>query len=334
MAATTAAWQQSIDLTCGTPRLLATGRHSDFEIKCGHHTFHAHKAILSASFDYFDRLCDSGFKEGQTSSVNLEDAPSLVARLITFAYTSTYHTASLNSESSRIEQFATIDDTFAERSDEEVQWVDRAVLHIQMYALADKYGAASLKHQCRQRFLMAYYEDDEYDSKTFPGHSELSPGRVTSEQEMEDAVDRDNRIRKRYGRVEDCFDDGSWKACCFPIELAYSTTPAHDRGLRDIVLDSLWAGLNNLDHDKVIEVPGMRDLISKIPQLSYDLAVNPRTGVDAKCIHCGLEREGNLGWRCKHDKMNTCTELDCLLKFERDSFCWNCSYLGTLKIKA
>lgn len=216
MAATTAAWQQSIDLTCGTPRLLATGRHSDFEIKCGHHTFHAHKAILSASFDYFDRLCDSGFKEGQTSSVNLEDAPSLVARLITFAYTSTYHTASLNSESSRIEQFATIDDTFAERSDEEVQWVDRAVLHIQMYALADKYGAASLKHQCRQRFLMAYYEDDEYDSKTFPGHSELNPGRVTSEQEMEDAVDRDNRIRKRYGRVEDCFDDGSWKACCFP----------------------------------------------------------------------------------------------------------------------
>ena len=334
MAYATAPWQQPVDFTTGIAKMLATGWHSDFEIKCGHHTFGTHKVILSAASDFFDRLCDSNFQEGQTSSVNLEDDPALVARLIVFAYTTTYPTASLTSDGLKVDQFAGVDDdSFAEREETDLKWLDRAILHSRMYALADKYGATSLKQHSRQRFFISYAESDEYDSDKFPGDFKLDIDIVESNQSVEGAVDSDSSMSDEEEDIEDWPGTSAWKDSCRVIALVYSTTPVHDRGLRDIVLDSLWAVLDMSHRAMVIDVPGVRKLISDHPQLAYDLAVNPRRGVDTICEHCGREIKANLGFCCAHGKTNSCTDEDCQLLFKRESFCYRCYHLGTIRLR-
>ena len=55
-----------------------------------------------------------------------------------FAYTSTYHTASLRCGTQATDQFAMVKDPFAEGDDEALIWAKRAGLNSSMYALADK----------------------------------------------------------------------------------------------------------------------------------------------------------------------------------------------------
>ena len=91
-------WLYEQPTLSGFIKLLVSGRHTDVNILCRGHTFKVHKTVLSAASTFFDRVCDSQFQEGQTSTITLDDdEPALMARMIIFAYTSTYYTDSLNS---------------------------------------------------------------------------------------------------------------------------------------------------------------------------------------------------------------------------------------------
>ena len=100
-------WLYEQTALSGFIKLLVSGRHTDVDIVCRGHTFNVHKTVLSAASTFFDRACDSQFQEGQTSTITLDDdEPALVARMIIFAYTSTYHTDSLNSARLEVSLFS------------------------------------------------------------------------------------------------------------------------------------------------------------------------------------------------------------------------------------
>lgn len=205
-----------------------------------------------------------------------------------------------------------------------MRWADRCELHVHMYALADKYGAPSLKQQARQRFLLSFYDVDEYDIAAWP-----CPHGANANDG--DDVGKDDS--------SDFFEgEGIWKSYLNIIRMVYNTTPQDDKGLRDIMLEFLQSRLHSKASEEVIEVHGLRQLIAETADLSYDLATNYPVGRMVKCNHCQFKFLWKLTWRCQHGHANQCYEYDeeapeaCDRKFKKESFCWKCQHLGTLEM--
>ena len=120
-------------------------------------------------------------------------------------------------------------------------------------------------------------------------------------------------------------DDVSWNATLDLIRLIYTTTtPSHDRGLQDMVLDHFWDCIHSEDRDKVMEVDGLRDLMLEVPGLSFDLATAPLTAMKTACCRCGWRGATTQAWHCGHSRVDKCMDADCKLRFEQNSFCWKC----------
>lgn len=202
-----------------------------------------------------------------------------------------------------------------------MRWADRCELHVHMYALADKYGAFSLKQQVRQRFLIAFYDVDEYDSTAWPCPHDANAN------SGEDVGKDDSNAFFEGG--------GIWKSYLNLIRLIYTTTPFEDTGLRGIILEFLQSRLHSEACAEVIQVTGLELLIAESSDLSYALATNYPTGKTVKCGHCGFKFLWKLAWRCQHGGVNRCDQyaearVVCKQKFKEDSFCWKCQQLGTL----
>jgi len=110
--------------------LLISGKYSDFQIVCGAEVWKVHKAIICARSEYFERVCDSNFKEAAEGSITLEgEHPDLVNQMIHWLYTYKY-----------------IYDSHSEISPQ------RLINHVEMYMLADKYDLRHLKSETRWAF--------------------------------------------------------------------------------------------------------------------------------------------------------------------------------------
>ena len=292
-------------------RLLATSRHADFEVVCKGHVFRVHKAILAAASGYYDRLCDSGFIEGSAARSTLDEDPAIVARMLIFAYTQTYHTEALQADKMENAQFKAIKDPYGDQSfnEKSFDWETRARLHAMLYALSDKYELISLKHQARQRFLIAFSEVDEYSNI------------------CDDVV---NDV-KGYWPEE---YKSSWAKNAAVCQVVYETTPHNDRGLRDMLVDYIlsWIREDELkdlcEANAVLSSTEMMQVIAETRDLAFDLAIMRHSIRQHACEICKEEIDC-LASRCGCGKYDTCTEDGCLRQAQIGSFCCSCKRLGT-----
>lgn len=112
-------------------------RYSDFTIVCGSNIYRVHRAILCPQSGFFERLCQSNFKEAAERRVELhEDDSNMVRRMVEFLYTGNY-TVDAESEVSSIKE-----DTEEKQQDNPLWPFD---LHVKMYILGDKYVMRDLK---------------------------------------------------------------------------------------------------------------------------------------------------------------------------------------------
>ena len=173
-----------------------------------------------------------------------------------------------------------------------------------MYAIADKYDLTELKSQTRQRFLISFYDRDEY------GSSCCEKG----EQEA----------------VQDP-DATTWLETAVVTKLVYSTTPCSDRGLRDIVLEFLTRYLHTpTDSTSAFESRELMELIAETHDLAVDLATRSQTSLRYECTYCE-SRQGHLTWRFQCGKVDSCKEAACVNIAKEQSFCGDCGRLGTLE---
>lgn len=261
-----------------------------------------HKVLLCAVSGFFDRLCDSQFQESKTAQVSLpEDEPALIARMIIFAYTLAYHTGSIQSPKPEHEQFKNILDPYGDKptDNQSYDWTTRSKLHIRMYALADKYEIASLKQQSRQRFVFAFTGLDEYQPNAF--------------------------CNQQFDHVEEPlvqYQDRQLELAQM-LRFIYSSTPEHDRGLRDIVLHQLLYAHRDRKIDWPLKSKELLAAISETHQLALDLAIRRFSSFLYKCDICH-ERSYPLEWRCDCGGVDDCTRVHCIEARKRSLLCIYC----------
>ncbi|KAJ6256853.1 hypothetical protein Dda_8722 [Drechslerella dactyloides] len=73
-------------------KLLESGKYSDFKIKCGSKEWLVHRAIICPQSEFFTRICDSNFKEGVNSELDLSaDDPDHIEQMLHFLYSGQYN---------------------------------------------------------------------------------------------------------------------------------------------------------------------------------------------------------------------------------------------------
>ncbi|KAK6347327.1 hypothetical protein TWF696_007397 [Orbilia brochopaga] len=71
--------------------LLQSGRYSDLKIRCGSKEWLVHRAIICPQSEYFTAICDSNFKEGISSEIDLStNNIDHVEQMLKFLYTGSY----------------------------------------------------------------------------------------------------------------------------------------------------------------------------------------------------------------------------------------------------
>ena len=279
-------------------RFLASERLTDIEIICGSYKFKAHKLVLAMASGFFNALSDSAFIEGQTSTVRLdEEQPALVARLLLFAYTSSYPTTPISDQP--VPQFKMLPEPPINEDGRATEWTFRANIHVHMYQLADKYDMPLMKAQARKRFLIAFYGKDEY-------HPDF----------------------EIFGTaVETCH----WSTKADMISYVYTQAPSVDRELRDIVSHYYIRRMNTTkDYRSLMESTAMRDLVINTPDFATDVALCTDTTMVHMCESCDLKKKPFLAWRCECGKVDSCESEGCRRKAKEATFCIDCCGIGCL----
>ena len=109
------------------------GKFSDFTILCNGKEYHVHRCFVAPQSKYFERACTGMFKEGAECKIDLkEDLTSMVDRMIYYFYDFDYYSGS---DSTKMTETAL-----------------SVLVHIQMYAIADKYDVPGLKTLALEKF--------------------------------------------------------------------------------------------------------------------------------------------------------------------------------------
>ena len=169
-----------------------------------------------------------------------------------------------------------------------------------MYAAGRKYGIDQLSDCAQFHFLDIMYRDSN-DVKHQP--SKLAPGTWGSRLQF---TEHNARI----------------------IRLVYATTPATDRGLRDVVV---------YDMHNVLEHPYEGDhvaiqLIRTLPDLAVDLATTKFTKSKLTRMECGF-KTSVLVWPCACCSWIGCPNDACSKVDTNRSFCTKCMGVGVFGMK-
>ncbi|KAL9113939.1 MAG: hypothetical protein Q9227_002073 [Pyrenula ochraceoflavens] len=178
-------------IMAGQRELLSRGLYSDIVVKLDEYQWNLHRSIITAQSKFFNRMCDSPFKEAQDGVVILhDDEPSLFARLITYMYTGEYPNRLSDIKALELrEYFSRIHDIVHDGKD----GISMLELHVQMHGLANKYLVDTLKPICFRRF------EEIAQGEFYPGSPLLGPNAESIQivnLVFENTIERDRDFRE------------------------------------------------------------------------------------------------------------------------------------------
>ncbi|KAI4666976.1 uncharacterized protein J4E79_001657 [Alternaria viburni] len=237
--------------------LLVTGASSDFTVTCGPDTYKVHKNIVCSRAGFFARALRFGGKEAIENTVDLpEDDPAVIKLLFQWIYEGDYE--------------PTADQAPA---DQEPVWPSTECEAKFPHRCCNGWGSCQTTvcthHTCGT--------DCDRDCNSFTCRS-CEPGAEASEEEKE------LLIHAKMYEIADKYDIPglkdlvkvkfrlacklSWNTLAFgnAAHYAFSTTPDDDKGLRDIVTDTIAAHMKAL-----LKLPEIGALLIEFNGLAYDL---------------------------------------------------------------
>ncbi|CAF9938022.1 MAG: hypothetical protein ALECFALPRED_007482 [Alectoria fallacina] len=128
-------------LVSGVSHLLDNDRFSDLKIKCEDHLISAHKLVVCTPSDVLHAMCTAGFQESESNIIDLShDTKRVVYRMVEFLYCGDYQELDHP-------DYQTIDKDLVDRTG-----IHHAVLHADIFAVADKYDIAALGNIAKNKF--------------------------------------------------------------------------------------------------------------------------------------------------------------------------------------
>jgi hypothetical protein len=276
-------------------RALSSGKWSDFTICCGKHEFRVHRIVLAERSDFFDTLCSQGmFVEGDNGRCVLpEDNPSLICRMLSTQYDDVYSTEDIykDSEDEPIVQFADVHDDWNCAGEPTHK---KAILHMEMYRLGDKYDLERVKDYALRQFVRVLHGED-------PSNPDVTV-----------KID-ESRVSNMKHIVEAVYDLDIPTAMVLRVHLL------------EILHE--W-----IDHYDAMQIKAFRDLLQQNPRVCCDFMLFPMSEVEAVCSskHCGKRRRVIVG-ECACGHRSRCEDHECQHKWEADSVCGRCFKLGKMK---
>lgn len=171
-------------------------------IKCGDQTFRAHKTwLLATGSQYFAAVLRHNFSERETSTIIFDDdEPDIIARVLTWIYTGSYET-----KLGAYDFYRRSPDSYVgpELSEPDVRWLneDSTVVALASKVHAKVFAVATRLHlPALQRKSVAFFRDE-------------------------------------WAHVYECVLDGNEALISEIVHLAYTTTAACERGIRDIIVE-------------------------------------------------------------------------------------------------
>ncbi|KAI0398402.1 hypothetical protein F5Y17DRAFT_1853 [Xylariaceae sp. FL0594] len=243
--------QQNKELLGSLEKLYTGGDFSDLTIACGEETYLVHKAVLCPQSDFFDRICKSPFKEGRENHIDLsDDDPRAVKAMIYYFYHLDYTTDTLGS-----------DDAVAE-STESVMASD----YLSNYTVT----TSVKKRRMKQTVTRVPTTSGGMGSGERARPSDLVQHvNVYAIGEQYNIGGLKSLTKKKFANAS----AAHWNTPQYleAVHQVYRTTVESDRGLRNLVLQTLAAQTTLLRKDE------MKAVLQQTSQLTYELLIYKET---------------------------------------------------------
>ncbi|CVL07630.1 uncharacterized protein FMAN_14507 [Fusarium mangiferae] len=225
--------------------LYRTGLYSDLTITCQGNTYRVHKAIVCPRSTFFTAACNGNFKESLEGMINLPDDDPITVRDMVYYF----YNLDLEGHPYIPEDGKYFEEKLSEteQGDEKNQLMDRRgrrlARHRRVKERVLKLGARIGPSSNLSHFAKVYALGEKYG---IPGLKAI-------------AVDNFKTLAKSYAQTED------FK---FAAQEVYTSTIDQDRGLRDVVVNTVYENLGLLNHkafEAFVESSGLgHDVLMKI----------------------------------------------------------------------
>ncbi|KAL8990031.1 MAG: hypothetical protein Q9177_001223, partial [Variospora cf. flavescens] len=223
--------------------LFSSGKYSDLTITCRDRTFHVHRLFLCSASRFFTAACDGLFKvskEAQNSQIYLsDDDPETLERLLRYLYTTNYDDNDVN-----------VNDAAEETNGK------LPVANASSTSSAQRDNPTSL-----QVMRDAFEPEKEDESAHHQTPAIMNNAAVYALAEKNDIASLKNLAKETFEDRCACFRWGTENLVA-TLEFVYTSTPATDRGLRDIMARIC---LQRLDDScgKTLDTPQLQELMTK-----------------------------------------------------------------------
>ncbi|KAF4505803.1 hypothetical protein G6O67_007716 [Ophiocordyceps sinensis] len=237
--------------------LYASGEYSDCTIVCGEYTFHAHKAIISPRSSFFRAAFTHDMQENATGTINLaDDDPEAVQSMVHYLYHLDYTpppTLDRSEDSDSLERTLQDSSTVQPASEEG--------------PVASTLSSSRRCTKCRGKSGKTCSR-----CKPSPKFAEEHPNlshhcRVYALAEKYNIVSLKKLVTWKFWDQSERW----WRDCDFAdfAEVArevYATTPSHDPGLREVIVNTIR------DHRQLLDNKEVQDVLGE-SELAFDVAM-------------------------------------------------------------
>ncbi|PVI05400.1 hypothetical protein DM02DRAFT_668342 [Periconia macrospinosa] len=286
----------NIPTTIGTSRelllsdikdLLTSGEYSDLTITCGDDTYKVHKAIVCKRSEFFKRAVSFGGKETEDNLIELkEDEPEVIELLLEYLYSGDYNTPDSKNDEAVLTPSKPAENEYGQ------------IYSYEFPHTCQGHGSGIVcpHHECERPHLRRpgyanYVNEFECEDCMMTCINYGTDAALLTHSKMYEMADKYSISGLKY------FVMLKFQACCkafwnspmFPLTAhhAFISTPENDKGLRDIITNTISM------HMELLKKPEVEALMLEFNGLAFSL-------LKEKCVE--KEPENSVGQSSSQSK--------------------------------